>query len=83
MFYKFLEINWRSYNEASGVPSLSARTIETIEIAHPSLGEQTAIAEVLSDMDADITALEAQRDKAKTIKQGMMQELLTGKVRLI
>ena len=45
--------------------------------------EQTAIAVMLSDMDAEITALEAQRDKTRALKQGMMQELLTGRIRLI
>ncbi len=53
-----------------------------LDIKH-SYEEQKAIAEVLSDMDAEITALEAQRDKTRAIKQGMMQELLTGKTRLI
>jgi type I restriction enzyme S subunit len=45
--------------------------------------EQTAIATVLSDMDAEITALEQRLDKTRDLKQGMMQELLTGKTRLI
>ena len=45
--------------------------------------EQSAIATVLSDMDAEIAALEARRDKTKGIKQGMMQELLTGRTRLV
>ena len=45
--------------------------------------EQIAIAAVLSDMDAEIAALEAQRDKTRALKQGMMQELLTGRIRLI
>ena len=45
--------------------------------------EQTAIAEVLSDMDANLAELEAQRDKARAVKQGMMQELLTGRIRLV
>ena len=48
-----------------------------------SLAEQQAIASVLSDMDAEIEALEARRDKVRHIKAGMMQELLTGKTRLI
>ena len=48
----------------------------------PSLHEQTAIAEILSDMDAEITTLEARRNKTRALKQGMMQELLTGKTRL-
>ncbi|GHO96266.1 hypothetical protein KSF_063140 [Reticulibacter mediterranei] len=45
--------------------------------------EQTAIATVLSDMDAEITALEQKRDKTRALKHGMMQELLTGKMRLL
>ena len=49
----------------------------------PRTEEQTAIATVLSDMDAEITALEHRRDKTKQIKQGMMQQLLTGRVRLV
>jgi len=53
------------------------------EIPFPSLPEQTAIATVLSDMDAEITALEQRRNKTKELKQAMMQELLTGKTRLI
>ena len=44
--------------------------------------EQSAIASVLSDMDAEIAALEQRRDKTRAIKQGMMQQLLTGRVRL-
>jgi type I restriction enzyme S subunit len=49
----------------------------------PTLEEQTAIAEVLSDMDAEIAALEQRREKTLALKQAMMQELLTGKTRLI
>ena len=49
----------------------------------PLLPEQTAIAAVLSDMDAELTALEARRDKTRALKQAMMQELLTGKTRLV
>jgi type I restriction enzyme S subunit len=84
IYNKVLMIDWRSYNEASGVPSLSSKTIEKIQISLPSnLAEQTAIAEVLSDMDADLAALESRAAKAHAVKQGMMQELLTGKVRLV
>ena len=53
----------------------------TIEL--PLLDEQAAIAEVLSDMDAEIAALERRREKTQDLKQGMMQELLTGKTRLV
>lgn len=48
-----------------------------------TIDEQIAIANVLSDMDAEITVLEARRDKTKALKQGMMQELLTGRIRLV
>jgi type I restriction enzyme, S subunit len=49
----------------------------------PRLEEQTAIAEELSDMDAELAALEARRDKTRPVKQAMMQELLTGRTRLV
>ena len=49
----------------------------------PNVEEQAAIANILSDMDAEIAALEQRRDTTRAIKQGMMQELLTGKVRLV
>ena len=52
-------------------------------IACPSIAEQEAIATILSDMDAEIDALEAKLTKARQIKQGMMQELLTGRIRLV
>ncbi len=45
--------------------------------------KKPAIAEVLSDMDAEIAALEARRKKTRALKQGMMQELLTGRIRLV
>ena len=83
LYYRFCLIDWMQYNEASGVPSLNARTIESIEIACPEPAEQAAIADVLSDMDAELIALESRRDKTRNIKQAMMQELLTGKTRLV
>ena len=49
----------------------------------PTIDEQIAIAAILTDMDAEITTLEAKLTKARQIKQGMMQELLTGRIRLI
>jgi len=49
----------------------------------PSLPEQTAIAEVLTEMDAELAALEQRREKTRALKQAMMQELLTGKTRLV
>jgi type I restriction enzyme S subunit len=52
-------------------------------MALPSVKEQTTIASILSDMDTEIATLEARRDKTRAIKQGMMQQLLTGRVRLV
>jgi type I restriction enzyme S subunit len=61
----------------------NGRLLSDVVIALPDLKEQEAIAEVLSDMDAEIASLESQRDKVEALKQGMMQQLLTGKIRLI
>ncbi len=66
-----------------GQPNLSGDIIRSIKIPFPSLEEQTAIATILSDMDEEIQALETRLNKTKQIKQGMMQVLLTGKVRLV
>ena len=62
---------------------LYGRDMANFTFAAPSVDEQTAIVAILSDMDAEIAALERRRDKARTIKQGMMQQLLTGRVRLV
>ena len=64
-------------------PHIHPSDVAPIEIAIPPLPEQTAIAEILSEMDAEILALEERRKKTAGIKQGMMQELLTGRVRLV
>ena len=68
----------------SGIPQIVRGPLEAFAIVLPSdSAEQTAIATVLSDMDAEIAALEARRDKTRLLKQGMMQELLTGRTRLV
>ena len=63
-------------------PSLSMAKIRSFKIILPKINEQIAIAGVLKDMDAALNKLEAKKQKYKSIKQGMMQELLTGKTRL-
>jgi type I restriction enzyme, S subunit len=83
IFYQFCLIPWREYNEASGVPSLNARTIHSIEITLPPPEEQIEIATILSDMNAEIDSIEAKLTKTRQIKQGMMHELLTGRIRLV
>ncbi len=70
-------------NEASGVPSLTSKNIEDVVIALPSMSEQTAIANVLSSMDKEIEALNTKLEKYRNLKTGMMQQLLTGKIRLV
>jgi type I restriction enzyme, S subunit len=69
--------------ESTGVPQLTAPQISNYEVLFPEYSEQTAIAEILSDMDAEIAVLEGKLSKARLVKQGMMSELLTGKVRLV
>lgn len=83
LFYRFCLIDWMRHNEASGVPSLNAKVIESIEIDHPESDEQQAIADALSDMDAEIDGVEGRLEKAHDIKQAMMQEMLTGRIRLV
>jgi type I restriction enzyme, S subunit len=67
----------------SSINNLRPSSVESLEFLFPSLAEQTAIAAVLSDMDAELSALEARRDKTRALKQAMMQELLTGRTRLV
>lgn len=82
LFYKFCLIDWLSMNEASGVPSLTAKNIEDIQIAIPTEEEQTAIANVLSSMDKEIETLNTKLEKYRNLKTAMMQQLLTGKIRI-
>lgn len=65
------------------VDSLRLPTFQNFEITlPPSKDEQTAIATILSDMENELDTLETRRDKARQLKLGMMQELLTGRIRL-
>ena len=65
------------------MPRSDWNVVSNYKLKRPPISEQIAIAEVLSDMDAEITALEQRREKTRVLKQGMMQELLTGKTRLV
>lgn len=78
------QMNLNQYSESSAQPGLSVAKILELSVAiPPTVAEQTAIAAVLSDMDAEIEALEKRLEKTRALKQGMMQELLTGKTRLV
>lgn len=72
-----------SKGQGDAVVHISAAALSSIVLALPSLPEQNAIATALSSMDSELSVLDASRDKTRNIKQAMMQELLTGKTRLV
>lgn len=73
----------REVSVGQTMASLNTQILKRVEVVLPSLAEQIAIATVLTDLDVEIAALESRRDKTRMIKQGMMQQLLTGRVRLV
>lgn len=80
----FLEPTWAKHSKGSTFDSVNSTDVNGVEIKFPaSLSEQTAIAAVLSDMDAELAALEDRRAKTRDLKQAMMQDLLTGNTRLV
>jgi type I restriction enzyme S subunit len=85
LYYKLLTMKQQMVERAFGSTFLeiSTRNVSALEVATPSHDEQIAISAVLSDMDAELLALEARREKTRAVKQGMMQELLTGRTRLV
>jgi type I restriction enzyme, S subunit len=87
VFGLFLTEKYRGYIAqllaGSSINNLRPSSIASLEFSMPPLPEQAAIAGVLSDMDAEIEALESRLAKTRMLKQGMMQELLTGRTRLV
>jgi type I restriction enzyme S subunit len=77
VYYRFLTIPWKKYNEASGVPSLSVQNIHNIQIPLPPLAEQKKIANILSTVDEKIALIDNQIEETETLKKGLMQKLLT------
>ena len=77
----FIEAACNAYG--THMPRSDWSVVKNYELRVPALPEQTAIATVLSDMDAELTALEQRRSKTQALKQAMMQELLTGRTRLL
>lgn len=65
------------------INQITNKSLNSFEIPFPPPNEQLAIATILSDMDTELTTLEKKLEKAKQLKQGMMQQLLTGKIRLV
>jgi len=72
-----------NYVTQTSIAHLPREKFIEIPLPVPSTAEQTAIATVLSDMDAELSALEARRDKTRDLKQAMLQELLIGRTRLV
>lgn len=85
LYYLVLRLKREMVDRAVGSTFLeiSRRDLESIPIRIPQQDEQMAIATVLCDMDAEIEALDRRLDKTKQIKRGMMQQLLTGRIRLV
>ena len=85
LYYKLLTMKSQMIERAIGSTFLeiSKKDTAALELSIPEHAEQTAIVEVLSDMDAELAALRQRRDKTRALKQGMMQELLTGRTRLV
>ena len=87
MFYVLTSQIFRDFlkrlEAGSTISHLYQKDFVDFEFLAPEIDEQVAIATILSDMDAEITDLKARRNKTDAIKQGMMQQLLTGRVRLI
>ena len=77
------DMNLNQYSESSAQPGLSVVKLLALPCLAPPLKEQIAIATILSDMDIELTTLETRRNKAQQVKQGMMEELLTGRIRLL
>jgi len=83
IMYLFQSIKFSDMVTSTALPSLSSKQLKSItKFFPPTLAEQTAIAEILSDMDAELSALKKKLEKIRLIKQGMMDALLTGKIRL-
>jgi len=80
----YQEPMWARFSSGSTFDSVNSIQVKSFKLGVPTdTGEQIAIASILSDMDAEIAALEQKREKARALKQGMMQELLTGRIRLV
>ncbi len=80
---KWIEPNWSEQGQTGSQMNLNTALINNTKIKLPPSDEQTAIAQVLSDMNNEIDALEKRLEKTRMLKQGMMQELLTGRIRLV
>ncbi|WP_462267729.1 restriction endonuclease subunit S [Mucilaginibacter sp.] len=82
-YLKFIELDWSKNGQTGSQMNLNTSIINSTEISFPnSINEQIHIATILSNIDSEISALESKQQIARQLKQGVMQQLLTGKVRL-
>lgn len=86
VYYLMNSARYRCYIDlilaGSSINNLKPSDVDKLSLAFPDIEEQTAIAAMLSDMDSELAALEQKLAKARDVKQGMMQQLLTGRIRL-
>ncbi len=79
-----IEGDWSRHGQTGSQMNLNTGLINRTEVPMPpTTAEQTAIANILADIDTELTTLQSKLSKARQLKQGMMQELLTGKTRLL
>ena len=84
VYYVLKSVRLDRFASGSGVPTLNRNDVHAFAVTVPSsIEEQDAIVAALTDIDAELTALEQRRDKTRLLKQGMMQELLSGRTRLV
>ena len=81
LFYVFNTIDWMNYNEASGVPSLSASTVSSIKIRVPEFTEQEAIVEEVKKFDDYLEKVEKKLEASRRLKKGLAQQIFSGKLR--
>jgi len=82
-FLTSLKAKVKTLGQQGTQANLNKGMVQDFRLSLPSPSEQTAIAEVLTEMDSELAGLEQRRDKTRSLKQAMMQELLTGKIRLV
>jgi type I restriction enzyme S subunit len=82
IYYFLHQVNFELLNEATGVPSLNRENLKNILIPLPPLSEQKRIAEILTQIDQAIEKEEKYKEKLERLKKGLMEDLLTGKVRV-
>ena len=81
IYYIFQNIRWKYYNEASGVPSLSKKTIDKIKDIFPALPEQEKIVNFLSAVDSKLQALKDKKERLEAYKRGAMQQIFSQEIR--